>query len=308
MQGINASQELTVLLSDGYRTALDFFDAIKDSAAQIYFSALPLMPQGSPLLQCYQHEAPNSINILHGKQQSWSPCLRLIDKYTSGIRSVAFSPDGTSFVSWSDDTVIRLWDAKTGELRMVVGEHRGGANCVAFLPDGDIASASADEDVKVWDSETGQLRLSMEGCLARVFSTSDLHIALINTPNIEIFDASNGSLLKTVPDGHTLPHAGLYPMKHILPVWDDQRSKHLKYASFNLNAVSRDGRRAASLSSANAMRIWDTETGKLFKSWSPSGCFECLVFSPDGIHLAASGDQVHIWNSTTGELEVVLPR
>jgi WD40 repeat protein len=41
----------------------------------------------------------------------------------SSIRSVAFSPDGTSIISGSVDKAIRIWDSKTGEAVMKASWH-----------------------------------------------------------------------------------------------------------------------------------------------------------------------------------------
>jgi WD40 repeat protein len=34
---------------------------------------------------------------------------------TSPVNSVAFSPDGKRIVSGSDDTLVKIWDAATGD-------------------------------------------------------------------------------------------------------------------------------------------------------------------------------------------------
>jgi WD40 repeat protein len=297
---------LSILIMDGHRVLLEFFDAIKDSAAQIYFSALPLMPTQSLLFQLYEHEVPSAVTILHGKPNTWNPCLRLMTGNGSEIRSTAFSPDGGRLVSWSDDTVLRIWDAKTGELGLVLGKHRGGINSMEFDSRGHVVSASSDGIVKVWNPETGELKRSMKGCLSRVFPAGDLHVAALGAQSIKIFDLSTGTLRKIIHDKHTLPHATPSSMKNVLPIWDEGTVANLKHRSFHLNAFSKDGKKAASLNPSNVMRIWDTETGEDITSWNPSGSFECLVFSPDGIHIAACGDVLNIWELTAGKLKVVL--
>ncbi|CCA75107.1 hypothetical protein PIIN_11885 [Serendipita indica DSM 11827] len=53
------------------------------------------------------------------------------------VKAVAFSPDGSKFVSGSEDNTIRLWDVGTSQL---LGEplrgHEDEVTAVSFSPDG----------------------------------------------------------------------------------------------------------------------------------------------------------------------------
>ena len=79
--------------------------------------------------------------------------------HSSGVTSVAFSPDGQHIVSGSDNQTICVWNAKTRE--MVAGPfsgHSGGVRSVAFSPDGQhIASGSDDQTICVWNAKTGEM-------------------------------------------------------------------------------------------------------------------------------------------------------
>ena len=70
---------------------------------------------------------------------------------------MAFSPDGKTVVSGSNDKNIKLWSVETGqEIKTLVG-HSDAVHSVAFSPDGKtVVSGSSDEKIKLWSVETGQ--------------------------------------------------------------------------------------------------------------------------------------------------------
>jgi WD40 repeat protein len=73
------------------------------------------------------------------------------------VRSVTFSPDGRLMAAAGADRVVRLWDAKTQQLRGQLKGHTGEVAAVAFAPDGaTLASAGADGSVRLWNVATAE--------------------------------------------------------------------------------------------------------------------------------------------------------
>src|SRR6266498_2567492 len=83
--------------------------------------------------------------------------LATLKGHDSSVKSVAFSPDGKTLASGSDDRTVKLWDAQTRQELATLRGHDDYVNSVAFSPDGKtLASASEDKAVKLWYAQTRQ--------------------------------------------------------------------------------------------------------------------------------------------------------
>lgn len=134
-----------------------FAPAISHSAPHIYLSALPFAPQMSLVSQQYLPKYPSTIHLKSGSVQRWPAVLKTFEGHKSGVRTVAYSPDGTHVVSGSSDKTIRIWDVETGES---VGEslrgHTGEILSIVYSSNGrHIVSGSSDKTIRIYDAETG---------------------------------------------------------------------------------------------------------------------------------------------------------
>jgi hypothetical protein len=74
--------------------------------------------------------------------------------HTTGIASVAFSPDGKFVLAGCMDNVLRIYELSTGKERKLEG-HTQQVHGAVFTPDGKrILSGSYDQTVRLWDVES----------------------------------------------------------------------------------------------------------------------------------------------------------
>ncbi len=211
------------------------------------------------------------------------------------VSGVAFSPDGRTIVSGSNDGSVWVWNVKTGEHRQILTAEQEWVSSVAFSPDGKIiASGGACVEgmcpgISLLDTQTGKRLKSFGGLyttLSVCFSPDGKTLASSGDEwgsNIRLWDVQTGELLKTLK----------------------KRTAFEDFKGRDVNSVvfSPDGKTIASGSGNGTIRLWNANTGEFIKYLvGHTKSVNSVAFSPNGNTLISTGeDGVCLWDVNTGE-------
>ena len=187
---------------DSQRFLLEHLDSIHESPSQVYHSALPFCPLTTWLQEYYGPELSLGVQVVKGLPAEWGVCSHtvslgvkiyeisysnntvavgsghrdiiilnaitgsqkaILSGHTDEVNSVAFSPDGRSLVSGSDDMNVKFWDIQTGGAIKTFSGHAGAVRSVSISMDCiTIASGSFDKTIRLWDTQTGECHHTIE--------------------------------------------------------------------------------------------------------------------------------------------------
>jgi RNA polymerase sigma factor (sigma-70 family) len=237
------------------------------------------------------------------------------------IYAVAYSPDGRTLATASDDRNVRLWDPQTGQ--KVRGFDGGGGEvyAVAFSSDSKLLAVSSadkfDENligsnqpgtIRLWDLATGKLvrRVATHAQTARclTFLPGDKQLAVGSYDSgIEAWDVATGKKVRQLharpdfaaclalsPDGRRLAAAGWGDYAAVLcDVHTGRSLGPAGGATTRINDVlfTPDGRVLTCGHARAPIRVWEPATGKEGRPWEgKERSVASMALSPDGKTLA----------------------
>jgi WD40 repeat protein len=203
---------------------------------------------------------------------------------------VAFSPDGKTVLTGSQDGTARLWDPDTGNALGQPFKHDGPVVAVAFSPDGEKAlTGSWDKTAKLWD----------------VVSKGDAPVPHKAPPNGDQAprDEADPDPIKVLPHEGRVESVAFSPDGNLIATgstgWDGRKGGARLWAVVGFRRVelcpplphqktvkivvfSPDGRTLATGSGDGDTRLWQADVGELRgKALKPEKPMHALAFSPD---------------------------
>ncbi len=186
--------------------------------------------------------------------------IRMFEGHTAGVNELAYSPDGETALSGSEDATLIEWNPTTGRERRRFEGHSGAVHTVAVSPDGRTAASGGRAgdaptnpgELILWDLDSGWEIRRLEGATAEVMDVAF-------TPDGSMILASMGDSEQFVNRGE--------PVELGMRLWDVETGQLVR--SFDLAgddatslAISPDGATALSGGWDRTVYLWDLSTGE----------------------------------------------
>ena len=198
------------------------------------------------------------------------------DEHEAEIRMLAFTHDGKTLVSGSEDQTVILWNTQNGAKQATLKDHEAWITTVALSIDGEIvASGDVNKIIKTWDVATGRERATLRGHKNTI---NALTFAPEGTPlyskclasgsadgTIRFWNPDTGQELATFTAGHT---------------------EWVKAVAFTENGTT-----LVSAALNGTVEVWNLKTRQELTSFTQglNDWTDAVAFSPDGTYFISRG-------------------
>jgi len=200
------------------------------------------------------------------------------------VMALAFSGDGKTVSGEIQQDGIKLWDARTGELKKQFADHADtGAIAVSSLDGSLLAEVGGEEEtLRLWNVASGEKKdfSAVDGSVTAIALSPDgQKLAVAHPGRIVLLDAATAEIIQKLTRQET----------------------KVDWLSF-----SDDGRTLATANEDGAIQIWDLVNGQVARTIAGAGRITALCFAPAGRILASASEDgsVSLWDLQTGALSL----
>lgn len=273
--------------------------------------------------------SPDGKNLLTGSKsvRLWDTKtgkeLTTFEEHKGYVSSLAFSPDGNTIFSGSNEGIISLWDSKTGQKIQEFQGHSREISSGTFSPDGTtiLTCGFWDGIARLWDLTGKELqKFEPNASIVSVAFSSDGNSVFAGCGNGKIvqWDVQTGQKIQefNLPGGSDIFSLQLRPDKDsiitgsnkgVISLWNIKTGQNLlrfqdNERSISSVALSPDGTSILTVSS-NA-HLWDLK-GNLLQAFTEYTNPMSGVFSPGGHYIALTipGRGVYVLGRISKEIE-----
>ena len=276
--------------------------------------AIAFSPDGKTLYSAGDDNLIRRWDVATGKQTD-------IFKGHDGI-IVSLIAQENAIISGALDKTIRIWDAKTTELKRTLPRSQGDCDALAVTRAGDfLATAGTNNTIRIFEADNGKEVAFGSGPQAPlaglVLSANNKRLATMTSDGqIIISDAAGRTALQWnakqtgdllfagTPDGKTLVTAS-----NSVRFWDAAKGAEITqipakdFDTVETLAFSPDGNTVALGYRSAQIELWDWRNKKSLGEFKYPGSLFALAWSPDGKNLAAAGGaKIFIWDPLSNNL------
>jgi len=229
-----------------------------------------------------------------------------VNRFGVDVAGVTFSGDGSRVLTWGGDSIVRIFDARTGKALRRLQDLSDPVRCAALSHDGAraLAATSATDGpsrLGLWDATTGQLVANLDTAGASPTTS----VAFSN-------DGKQAASLSGRPAGFTLPAApgatpNPPPAEIALRLWNLDTQRLVRTIDLQspgqTNSFSESGKLVL-VTLNNGAKIFDAITGQELDALPPAGeTFNAGLLTADRrIGLSKAVGVANLISATGGEI------
>lgn len=220
------------------------------------------------------------------------------------VRSVAFSPDGQSFLCGADDGVLRMFRMDQDEPILSLAGHEEQINAVRFSPDGKYAlSGGKDRAIRLWDLSAGKLTMYFTGNLDKVrclrfFRDGQRFVSGGSDAQIRFWRVGQATPVATCGYRDDEPIPTLQAMEDL-----EQLKAHVTW--IRSIDIAPEETHLVSGGNDGLIAIWDVETKSIVRRLiGHRAPVSSVAYSRDGTRILSGGfdNTLRLWDADTGKL------